>query len=74
MNHLKAIAFAGTDKLIWGTDWSGSYVTHKQGAEVLKNFQIPEDLQKKFGCEPITELDREKWAGLNLAKLLKIKT
>ena len=70
----EAIAFAGTDKLIWGTDWSGSYVSHKQCADIVRKFQIPEEYQIKYGCKPITEVDREKWAGLNLAKLLKIES
>ena len=68
----EAIAYAGADRLIWGTDWSGSYVSHKASAEVVKNYQIPEEIQKRYGYRPLTDEDRRKWAGLNLAKILKI--
>lgn len=70
----EAMAYTGgSDRLIWGTDWSGSYVSHKEGVEVVENFQIPEEVQKKYGYRPLTDDDRRKWAGQNLAKLLKIE-
>ncbi|MFC1846072.1 amidohydrolase family protein [Chloroflexota bacterium] len=69
----EAIAYAGTGKLIWGTDWSGSYVSHMESADIVRNYQIPEEVQKRYGIQPLTDEDRAKWAGLNLAKLLKIK-
>lgn len=69
----EAIAYAGADRLVWGTDWSGSYVSHKASAEVVKNYQIPEEVQKRYGYRPLTDEDRRKWAGLNLAKILKIE-
>lgn len=69
----EAIAFTGTDRLIWGTDWSGSYLSVKAMTEVVKNYQIPEEVQKRCGYSPLTDEDRRKWAGLNLAKILKIE-
>ncbi len=70
----EAISWAGSDKICWGTDWSGPSITHKDEVDFLKNIQISEDLQREYGYSPITEDDREKWAGLNLARIMKIKS
>lgn len=69
----EAIAYASADRLVWGTDWSGSYVSVKAMTEVVKSYQIPEEIQKRCGYRPLTDEDRRKWAGLNLAKILKIE-
>lgn len=68
----EAMAYAGSDKLIWGTDWSGPLVSHKVSSDLVRNFQIPEEVQKRCGYLPLTEEDRRKWAGENLAKLLSL--
>ena len=65
----EAIACAGIDKIIWGTD-SGANNT---AVEWLNKFQISKAVQNDYGYKPLSEEDRAKWAGLNLAKLLKIK-
>ena len=67
------LAIAGPDKLIWGTDWSGSLAGHKEAAEYLETMQISQELQKDYHYPPITQETREKWAGLNLARIMKIK-
>jgi uncharacterized protein len=67
------LAIAGPDKLIWGIDWSGSLAGHKGAVEYLKTIQISEELQRDYHYPPITPTTRAKWAGLNVAKLLKIK-
>lgn len=67
------LAIAGPDKLIWGVDWSGSLAGHKEGVEYMETIQISKELQRDYHYPPITKETREKWAGLNLAKLLKIE-
>ena len=69
----EAIAWVGIDRLIWGTDWSGTLGTHKEQVEFLKNFQISEAVQQDYGFKPLSEEDRQKWAGLNLARILGIE-
>lgn len=69
----EAISWAGPDKLIWGTDWSGAMVRHKEQVEFVKNFQISEEVQRDYGYPPLTEEDKAKWAGLNLARIMKIE-
>lgn len=64
----EAIVYAGIDKIVWGTDVG----PNKSDVEFLKKFQFSEDVQREYGYKPLTEEDRAKWAGLNLAKILKI--
>ena len=40
--------------------------------EILEKFQISEEVQRDYGYLSLSEEDRAKWAGLNLAKILKI--
>jgi predicted TIM-barrel fold metal-dependent hydrolase len=67
------LAIAGPDKLIWGVDWSGSLAGHNKAVEYLQTMQISEELQRDYHYPPITQETREKWAGLNLAKIMNIK-
>jgi len=67
------LAIAGPDKLIWGVDWSGSLAGHNHAVEYLKTMQISEELQRDYHYPAITDSTREKWAGLNLARILKIE-
>lgn len=69
----EAIRWAGTDKICWGTDWGGPLLRHKGEADFLKTIQISDELQRDYGYPPITEEDRKKWAGLNLARIMNIK-
>ena len=62
--------FATADKIIWGTDFTGNENEYRESVDFIRNFQIPEDVQRDYGYEPITDEDRRKWAGLNLARLL----
>ncbi|MDF1552927.1 MAG: amidohydrolase family protein [Deferrisomatales bacterium] len=64
----EAFMYAGSDKMVWGTD----FAANKDEVLILKNIQISEQVQEEFGYHPITEEDRAKWAGLNLARILKI--
>ncbi|MDP2916824.1 MAG: amidohydrolase family protein [Dehalococcoidia bacterium] len=67
------LAIAGPDKLIWGVDWSGSLAGHKKAVEYLMTMQISEELQRDYHYPPITQETRAKWAGLNLARIMKIE-
>lgn len=64
----EAMRFAGIDKLVWGTDLGPS----KDEVELLQKFQISEDVHKEYGYPLLSDEDRAKWAGLNLANILKI--
>jgi len=67
----KIIQFASPDKIIWGTDFTGNLGEYREAVNFVRNFQISEDVQRDYGYKPITKEDRKKWAGLNLAHLLK---
>lgn len=69
----EAIQFAGADRILFGTDYCNSEVQIKYAIEGLNTFQIPKDMQEGYGFAPITDEDRQKIFGLNLAKLLGIE-
>jgi len=58
----------GADHVIWGTDaiWWGS---PQWMIEAMRRFQIPENLRKDYGYAELTDADKEKIFGLNLAGL-----
>ena len=61
----------GVDRVLFGTDaiWWGS---PQWQIEAFRRFQIPEEMQEKFGYPEITEEDKAKILGLNAAKLYSI--
>lgn len=61
---------ATSNKIIWGTDVG--YVS-KSIYDAFKELQFDEDLQKGYGYPAITEEDKAKILGLNMAKLLGIE-
>ncbi len=67
----KNIKYYGSDHVVWGTDclWWGS---PQWGIDALKRFQIPPEMQEKFGYKAITKADKAKIFGLNAAKLYNI--
>lgn len=70
----EALRWVGPDKIIWGTDYAG-YGAQIRGAVMgLREFQIPEDMQKNYGYPAITDEDRKKIFGGNLARLLNVNT
>jgi len=69
----EAIRWAGIDKIIWGTDWSGPMVSHKDEVEFLETIQFSEELQRDYGYPALTDEDRAKWAGLNMARIMKME-
>jgi hypothetical protein len=68
----EAMRFVGSDRIIWGTDYAG--LSEQVGAAVrgLETFQMPKELQEKYGYLPLTKADKAKIFGKNLAKLLGI--
>ena len=69
----EALMWAGPDKVIWGTDRFSSPGFFEREVAVLEKLQISEDLQRDYGYPPITDEVRAKWAGLNLARILKVE-
>jgi predicted TIM-barrel fold metal-dependent hydrolase len=68
----EAMRFAGPERIIWGTDSAG-YAAQIGAAVVgLRNFQIPEELQWQYGYVPLTDDDKRRIFGGNLAMLLGI--
>ena len=70
----EALKFAGPDKIIWGTDFAGFGVQVRTAVIGMREFQIPEDMQRDYGYPAITDEDRQKIFGGNLGKLLGIDT
>lgn len=70
----EAIRFAGPDKVIWGTDSAGYGAQIGAAAMGLADFQIPEELQWKYGYLPLSDEDKRKIFGGNLGRLLGIDT
>jgi len=70
----EAIQFAGEDKIIWGSDFFGAGGLIRLAVQAMREFEMPGDLQQKYGYSPVTEEVKKKIFGENLAKLLKIDT
>ncbi|MGI9101972.1 MAG: amidohydrolase family protein [Terriglobales bacterium] len=61
----------GADHLLWGTDsiWWGS---PQWQIEAFRRLQIPDDLQKRFGYQPLTDDVKRKIFGMNAARVYGI--
>ena len=70
----EAIQFAGPDRVVWGTDFYGAGGLLRLAVDGLRNFHMPEDLQKGYGYTPVTDEVKSMIFGENLAKLLKVDT
>ena len=69
----EAIRYVSADRIVWGSDLVYDPEQRlKMSVEGFKRCQIPEDMLEGYGYEPLTEEDRRKIFGLNLAKLLNI--
>jgi predicted TIM-barrel fold metal-dependent hydrolase len=68
----EALRWVGPDRIIWGTDYAGFGMQIKFAIQGLRDFQIPEDMQRDYGYPPITDEDRRKIFGGNLARLMGI--
>ncbi|MGA2158632.1 MAG: amidohydrolase family protein [Dehalococcoidia bacterium] len=69
----EALRWVGPDKIIWGSDYAGFSAQMGLAVKGWNEFQIPEDMQKNYGYPAITEEDRRKIFGLNLARLMGIE-
>jgi predicted TIM-barrel fold metal-dependent hydrolase len=70
----EALRWVGPEKIIWGTDYAG-FGAQIGGAVIgMREFQIPEDMQRDYGFPEITDNDRRLIFGENLAGLLGIDT
>jgi len=58
----------GDDHVVWGTD-SVLYGSPQWQIEAFRRFQIPEALQEEYGYAAITDADRDRVFGLNVAGL-----
>ncbi|RJP36355.1 MAG: amidohydrolase [Desulfobacteraceae bacterium] len=70
----EALRWVGPDKIIWGTDYAGYGAQIRTAVIGMREFQIPEDMQKDYGYPAITDEDRKKIFGGNLGRLLGIDT
>jgi len=68
----EALRWVGSDKIIWGTDYAGFGVQVGTAVLGLREFQIPEDMRRDYGYPEITQEDRRKMFGGNLAQLMGI--
>lgn len=68
----EAMRFVGPDRIIWGTDSAGYGAQIGAAAVGLTDFQIPDELQWKYGYQPLSDEDKKKIFGGNLARLLGI--
>jgi len=66
------LKFMGPDRVVFGSDsvWWGS---PQWQIDALWRFQIPEEMQKRYGYPALTEEIKRKVLGLNSAKLYGIK-
>ncbi|MBW1842495.1 MAG: amidohydrolase family protein [Deltaproteobacteria bacterium] len=70
----EAIQFAGEDRIVWGSDFFGAGGLIRLSVQGLKEFEMPEELQQRYGFAPVTTSVKRKIFGENLAKLLGLKT
>ncbi len=67
----EARQWAGDDRIVMGLDLPFDDI--KRVVDYIRNLEMPEELQEKWGYEPITDELRAKILGLTLAKLAKIE-
>jgi len=70
----EALRWVGPDKIIWGTDYAGFGSQIAAAVKGMRDFQISDDLQRDYGYPAITDEDRAKIFGGNLARLLGVDT
>jgi hypothetical protein len=64
----KLMKYLGDDRIVWGTDclWFGS---PRPIIEAFRTFQIPVEMQEKYGYPELTPLRKAKILGLNAARI-----
>jgi predicted TIM-barrel fold metal-dependent hydrolase len=66
----ESLQWAGPDKIVMGLDLP--FDETKRIVDYVRNLEMPEELQEKWGYPPITDEIRAKILGENLARLTKI--
>jgi len=69
-----AIRFVGSDRIVWGSDYAGFGIQLRLAVMGLMEFQFTDDLRLQYRYLPLTEEDKAKIFGGNLARLLGIET
>jgi len=67
----KLLKYLGSDHIIWGTD-SPITGSPQPYIDFFRSYQIPEELCERYGYPQITNEDKRKIMGENLARLLGI--
>lgn len=67
----KALRQVGADRIVWGSE-AFAYPSIQAYIEAFAEFQIPEEMQDRFGYPSISETEKRKILGLNFAGLLEI--
>jgi predicted TIM-barrel fold metal-dependent hydrolase len=67
----ESLEWAGPDKIVMGLDMP--FDETKRIVDYIRNLEMPEELQEKWGYSAITDEIRAKILGLTLAKLAKIE-
>ncbi|RMD86337.1 MAG: amidohydrolase [Candidatus Dadabacteria bacterium] len=67
----EALQWVTADRIVMGFDLP--FDDMKRIVDWVRNLEMPEELQEKWGYEPITDEIRAKILGLNLARLAKIE-
>lgn len=70
----EAMRWVGPDKIIWGSDDPGIHSLMSIAVRGFRDFQMPRDLQEQYGYPEITDEDKRKIFGGNIARLLGIDT
>jgi hypothetical protein len=68
----ESLQWVSDDKIVMGLDLA--FDDMGKAVDYIRNLEIPEELQEKWGYKPITDETRAKILGLNLARLAKIDT
>jgi uncharacterized protein len=69
-----ALRFVGPERITGGTDAAGFGAQVAAAVIGLRDFQMPEELQERYGYPALSEEDRARIFGGNLAGLLGIET
>jgi hypothetical protein len=68
----ESLQWVSDDKIVMGLDLA--FDDMGKAVDYIRNLEMPEELQEKWGYKPITEETKAKILGLNLARLAKIDT
>ena len=66
----EALQWVPDDKIVMGLDLA--FDDMPLAVNYIRNLEMPEELQEKWGYQPITEETKAKILGLNLARLANI--